>query len=124
MTRRDEWGQLLVTTPSVSRSLAKHLGVHGVSLGVPLEEEVRMSTPGLTEGGGSSQVATGYLLQQGPLSSHWEARLLQGSIMTATFDGTQRTRLDPITLAAFQDSGWYQVNHSAAQELLWGQGEK
>ncbi|KAF6351561.1 leishmanolysin like peptidase 2 [Rhinolophus ferrumequinum] len=97
VTRRDEWGQLLVTTPSVSRSLAKHLGVHGVSLGVPLEEE------------------------QGPLSSHWEARLLQGSIMTATFDGTQRTRLDPITLAAFQDSGWYQVNHSAAQELLWGQ---
>lgn len=44
--------------------------------------------------------------------------------MTATFDGAQRTRLDPITLAAFQDSGWYQVNYSAAEELLWGQGEK
>lgn len=58
------------------------------------------------------------------MSSHWEARLLQGSLMTATFDGAQRTRLDPITLAAFEDSGWYQVNHSAAEELLWGQGEK
>ncbi|XP_036197871.1 leishmanolysin-like peptidase 2 [Myotis myotis] len=97
VTRRDEWGQLLLTTPTVSHSLAKHLGVLGVSLGAPLEEE-------------------------GPLSSHWEARLLQGSIMTAVFDGAQRTRLDPITLAAFKDSGWYQVNHSAAEELLWGHG--
>ncbi|XP_070262652.1 ciliated left-right organizer metallopeptidase [Myotis yumanensis] len=97
VTRRDEWGQLLLTTPTVSHSLAKHLGVLGVSLGAPLEEE-------------------------GPLSSHWEARLLQGSIMTAIFDGAQRTRLDPITLAAFKDSGWYQVNHSAAEELLWGHG--
>ncbi|KAF0877920.1 ACINU protein, partial [Crocuta crocuta] len=95
VTRRDEWGQLLLTTPAVSHSLAKHLGVLGASLGVPLEEE-------------------------GPLSSHWEARLLQGSVMTATFDGARRTRLDPITLAAFKDSGWYQVNHSTAEELLWG----
>ncbi|XP_053450732.1 ciliated left-right organizer metallopeptidase [Nycticebus coucang] len=97
VTRRDEWGQLLLTTPAVSHSLAKHLGVLEVSSGVLLEEE-------------------------GPLSSHWEARLLQGSLMTATFDGAQRSRLDPITLAAFEDSGWYQVNHSAAEELLWGQG--
>ncbi|XP_055147777.1 ciliated left-right organizer metallopeptidase [Symphalangus syndactylus] len=96
VTRQDEWGQLLLTTPAVSLSLAKHLGVLGASLGVPLEEE------------------------EGLLSSHWEARLLQGSLMTATFDGAQRTRLDPITLAAFKDSGWYQVNDSAAEELLWG----
>ncbi|XP_032712273.1 leishmanolysin-like peptidase 2 isoform X1 [Lontra canadensis] len=97
VTRRDEWGQLLLTTPAVSHSLARHLGVPGASPGVPLEEE-------------------------GTLSSHWEARLLQGSIMTATFDGARRTRLDPITLAAFEDSGWYRVNHSAAEELPWGQG--
>lgn len=45
MTRRDEWGQLLLTTPTVSHSLAEHLGVLGASLGVPLEEEVRMRTP-------------------------------------------------------------------------------
>lgn len=43
--------------------------------------------------------------------------------MTATFDGARRTRLDPITLAAFEDSGWYGVNHSVAEELPWGQGE-
>ncbi|MEJ1280287.1 putative gene 29776 [Cricetulus griseus] len=40
VTRRDEWGQLLLTTPTVSHSLAKHLGVPGTVLGVPLEEEV------------------------------------------------------------------------------------
>ncbi|XP_048218688.1 leishmanolysin-like peptidase 2 [Perognathus longimembris pacificus] len=97
VTRRDKWGQLLLSTPTVSHSLAKHLGVLGVSLGGPLEEE-------------------------GRLSSHWEARLFQGSIMAATFDSAQRTQLDPITLSAFQDSGWYQVNHSAAEKLLWGQG--
>ncbi|XP_055474000.1 ciliated left-right organizer metallopeptidase [Psammomys obesus] len=97
VTRRDEWGQLLLSTPAVSHSLAKHLGVAGPLLGVPLEEE-------------------------GSLSSHWESRLLQGSIMTATFDGAHRTRLDPVTLAAFEDSGWYQVNYSAAEELLWGRG--
>ncbi|CAH6832920.1 ciliated left-right organizer metallopeptidase [Phodopus roborovskii] len=97
VTRRDEWGQLLLTTPTVSHSLAKHLGAPGAVLGVPLEEE-------------------------GSLSSHWESRLFQGSIMTATFHGAQYTRLDSITLAAFEDSGWYQVNYSAAEELLWGQG--
>ncbi|KAL1780887.1 leishmanolysin like peptidase 2 [Sigmodon hispidus] len=97
VTRRDKWGQLLLTTPSVSHSLAKHLGVPGALMGAPLEEE-------------------------GSLSSHWESRLFQGSIMTAAFDGAQYTHLDPVTLAAFEDSGWYQVNYSAAEELLWGQG--
>ncbi|KAM4853807.1 ciliated left-right organizer metallopeptidase [Thomomys bottae] len=97
VTRRDQWGQLILITPAVGHSLAKHLGVTGVSLGVPLEEE-------------------------GSLSSHWEARLFQGSIMAATFDSAQRTQLDLITLSAFQDSGWYQVNYSAAEKLLWGHG--
>ncbi|ELW69253.1 Leishmanolysin-like peptidase [Tupaia chinensis] len=71
----------------------------------------------------SSSLSHGDIVM-GPLSSHWEARLLQGSLMTATFDGAQHTRLDTITLAAFEDTGWYQVNHSAAEELLWGHGEK
>lgn len=43
MTRRDEWGQLLLSTPAVSHSLAKHLGIPGALLGAPLEEEVRIT---------------------------------------------------------------------------------
>lgn len=31
--------------------------------------------------------------------------------------------LDPITLAVFQDSGWYQVNISRADQLLWGRSK-
>ena len=31
--------------------------------------------------------------------------------------------LDPITLAAFEDSGWYRVNHSAAGVFWWGRGD-
>ncbi|KAL6029999.1 hypothetical protein STEG23_030854 [Scotinomys teguina] len=60
--------------------------------------------------------------QKGSWSSHWESRVLRGSVMTAAFDGAQYTRVDRITLAAFEDSGWYQVNYSAAEELLWGRG--
>lgn len=44
--------------------------------------------------------------------------------MTAAFEGAQRSRLDPVTLAAFEDSGWYQVNYSTAEQLLWGQGKR
>jgi hypothetical protein len=40
VTRRDERGQLLLTTPAVSHSLAKHLGVPGTLQGAPLEEKV------------------------------------------------------------------------------------
>ncbi|KAM9093623.1 LOW QUALITY PROTEIN: ciliated left-right organizer metallopeptidase [Megaptera novaeangliae] len=116
VTRRDEWGQLL------HHSLAKHLGLLGVSLGAPLEEEVRMRTPWGDGRKRERSGGTSYLLPRGPLSSHWEA-LLQNCIMTATYDGAQRIRLDPITLAAFKDSGWYQVNHSTAEELWgWGSG--
>lgn len=65
VVRRDEWGQLLLTTPTVSHSLAKHLGVLGVSLGVPLEEEVSIRTP-WGDGRGSSEIATSYLPLVGP----------------------------------------------------------
>ncbi|XP_039769790.1 leishmanolysin-like peptidase 2 [Ornithorhynchus anatinus] len=97
VTQQDERGQLHLITPAVRLSLARHLGSPVVSLGAPLEEE-------------------------GPSSSHWEARLLQGSVMTAAFARSRHTRLDPVTLAAFVDMGWYQVNLSVAQELEWGQG--
>lgn len=62
MTRRDEWGQLLLTTPAVSHSLARHLGVPGASPGVPLEEEVGTGRPVVLEGGGNGLVATSSLL--------------------------------------------------------------
>lgn len=57
------------------------------------------------------------------LSSHWEARVLQGSIMAASLVEPSLIRIDPITLAALQDTGWYSVNFSRAQSLVWGEGK-
>ncbi|KAM7377227.1 hypothetical protein PAMA_013826 [Pampus argenteus] len=59
----------------------------------------------------------------GGVSSHWESRLLQGSIMSAVLGDPITVRIDPVTLAALQDTGWYSVNLSRAQSLVWGDGE-
>lgn len=59
----------------------------------------------------------------GRASSHWEARTLQGSIMTAVLGEPAEVRVDAVTLAALQDTGWYTVNLTRAQSLVWGQGE-
>jgi leishmanolysin len=51
-------------------------------------------------------------------SSHWEKRILMNEYMTAT------SSYDPVysamTLALFEDSGWYQVSFKNAQVLPWG----
>lgn len=68
-----------------------------------------------------------FFLQDVPLgkaSSHWEARVLQGSIMAAVLEDPPAVRIDPVTLAALQDTGWYTVDMSRAQSLVWGEGEE
>ncbi|KAL5468697.1 hypothetical protein EMCRGX_G029805 [Ephydatia muelleri] len=59
--------------------------------------------------------------QGGPLTalSHWEKRILGNELMTGEI--TFNDRLSVLTLAALQDTGWYQVNYSMAQPLVWGQ---
>ena len=32
--------------------------------------------------------------------------------------------IDPITLALFEDSGWYQVNYFYADLFVWGKGKR
>lgn len=49
--------------------------------------------------------------------------MLQGSIMTASLADPSLVRIDPVTLAALQDTGWYSVNLSGAQSLVWGEGK-
>ncbi|XP_041354550.1 leishmanolysin-like peptidase 2 [Gigantopelta aegis] len=55
-----------------------------------------------------------------PLSSHWDSKFMQGSLMTAKNDLPHLTFIDPITLAVFEDTGWYKVNYSQADNYLWG----
>ncbi|XP_023655806.1 ciliated left-right organizer metallopeptidase isoform X2 [Paramormyrops kingsleyae] len=100
VTNIDGTGQVRIYTPSVIRAMQKHLGSSEEELGGPLEN-----------------------LAANEPSSHWEARVLQGSIMAAALDRPELVRVDPLTLAALQDTGWYYVNQSAAQRMEWGEGQ-
>ncbi|XP_041821651.1 leishmanolysin-like peptidase 2 [Chelmon rostratus] len=102
VTHHDGSGQMRIYTPSVISALQKHLASPDPELGGPLEN---LDVP------------------QGRVSSHWESRVLQGSIMAAVLGDSTTVRIDPATLAALQDTGWYAVNLSRAQSLVWGDGE-
>nr|XP_033780302.1 leishmanolysin-like peptidase 2 [Geotrypetes seraphini] len=102
ITNTDEMGQIRIFTPAIIQKMGEHLGVQEQWLGAPLENK-DATAPGLP-------------------SSHWEARVLQGSLMLATLAPVHLTQLDDITLAAFRDMGWYQVNTSAGKRLVWGRG--
>ena len=62
------------------------------------------------------------LFQSGDAGSHWDADVLFGSIMTPTIGLAPVTRLDMMTLAVFEDTGWYRVNFNEAEDLVWGRG--
>jgi leishmanolysin-like peptidase len=57
----------------------------------------------------------------GTAGSHWEKRIFNNEYMTGS------SAFDPvysdITMALFEDSGWYQVNYSAAAEFYFGRLE-
>ncbi|XP_040887009.1 leishmanolysin-like peptidase 2 isoform X3 [Toxotes jaculatrix] len=94
--------QMRIYTPSVISALQTHLASADPELGGPLEN---LGVP------------------SGRVSSHWESRVLRGSIMAAVLEDSTAVRIDPVTLAALQDTGWYTVNQSQAQSLVWGEGE-
>ncbi|XP_036406985.1 leishmanolysin-like peptidase 2 [Megalops cyprinoides] len=102
VTNTDEAGQVRIYTQSVIRALQTHLRSSDPQLGGPLENQ---------DGVGSG------------FSSHWEARVLQGSIMAAALADPVMVRIDPVTLAALQDTGWYSVNYNNMQALEWGEGQ-
>ncbi|XP_041036891.1 leishmanolysin-like peptidase 2 [Carcharodon carcharias] len=43
--------------------------------------------------------------------------------MTATMGPPEHTFIDPITLAAMSDTGWYHVNYNSTQPLVWGRAQ-
>ncbi|XP_078792764.1 ciliated left-right organizer metallopeptidase [Oryzias latipes] len=102
VTHSDGSGQTRIYSPSVISVMQKHLVSSDPELGGPLE-----NLDAAAEG----------------VSSHWESRVLQGSIMGAVLGDSTTIRIDPVTLAAFQDTGWYTVDLRLAQSLVWGEGE-
>jgi hypothetical protein len=55
--------------------------------------------------------------------SHWDSTILPGSIMTSKLGEPEYTFVDALTLSVFQDTGWYMVNFSNADDYLWGKGK-
>ncbi|RVE60420.1 hypothetical protein OJAV_G00181010 [Oryzias javanicus] len=102
VTHSDGSGQTKIYSPSVISAMQKHLLSSDPELGGPLED-LEAAADGA--------------------SSHWESRLLQGSIMGPVLGDSTTVRIDPITLAAFQDTGWYTVDLRRGQSLVWGNGE-
>ncbi len=83
-----------VVTPNVVREVRDHFGCPQL-LGAALEDQ----------GGGGSM-------------SHWEKRLFMNEYLTGS--ASDHPVLSRITLAAFEDSGWYKANYLAADTLIWG----
>jgi hypothetical protein len=59
--------------------------------------------------------------QRGKEGSHWERALLWNEMMTAS--SMQDGALSKFTLAFFEDSGWYKVDYSLAEEMYWGKNQ-
>lgn len=54
----------------------------------------------------------------GTVGSHWEERVFFTELMVGTTHGY--ARISDVTLSALEDSGWYDVDHSVAEPLEWG----
>jgi len=134
VTHADASGQMRIYTPSVISALQRHLGSTHPELGAPLENLVLSHSNIIhyrylfyTSIRCSAHMFHASFLQDVPpgrVSSHWESRVLQGSIMAAVLGDWTTVRIDPVTLAALQDTGWYAVDLSRAQNLVWGDGEE
>ncbi|GFO48293.1 leishmanolysin peptidase-like protein [Plakobranchus ocellatus] len=59
----------------------------------------------------------------GKITSHWDPYLMHSSVMGSREQKPYATLIDRISLAVFEDSGWYKVNYSMADSFLWGKGQ-
>lgn len=54
----------------------------------------------------------------GTALAHWEKRVFENEGMTGTF--SQNSVFSRFTLALMEDTGWYKVDYSMAEPLVWG----
>uniref|UniRef100_A0A7I4YQG3 Leishmanolysin-like peptidase n=1 Tax=Haemonchus contortus TaxID=6289 RepID=A0A7I4YQG3_HAECO len=54
----------------------------------------------------------------GTIFSHWEKRVFEDEMMSGSY--TQVAAMSRVTLALFEDSGWYKVNYDKAEDIMWG----
>ena len=87
----------LITSPKVKEAAQKHFGCKTLE-GVPLEDQ---------GGDGSS-------------GSHWDSRFMLGDYMISS--DYEEIVISDITLALFEDSGWYTVNYYTGGLFKFGKG--
>lgn len=90
--------KMYIITPKVIEYAKKHFGCDAID-GVELEH---------FGGLGSS-------------FSHWSKRILNTEFMIA--DSYGENYISNFTLALFEDSGWYKVDYSKAEQMLWGKNK-
>ena len=88
----------LLTSPQVVKMARKHFGCENLT-GVELENQ-----------GG-----------QGSASSHWEGRVMLGDYMIST--DYDEIVISDITLAVFEDSGWYKVHYYTGDLFRFGKNQ-
>ncbi len=86
----------LMVTPAVAREVRRHFNCSTLE-GAELEDQGEIGTK----------------------LTHWEKRVFENEAMTGTY--TQNSVFSRITFAFLEDTGWYRVNYSHAEDLSWGQ---
>lgn len=90
--------KLVMVSPKVVEAAKKHFGCDSL-VGVELEDQ-----------GG-----------QGSAGAHWESRIMLGDYMVSS--DIQEMAISDITLALFEDSGWYKVNHYTGGLFRYGKNQ-
>lgn len=57
-------------------------------------------------------------LAAGVISSHWEVRIVPHDVMVSVVPNSPV--MSELTIALYEDSGWYTVSYDYAQPLVWG----
>ncbi|RUS84295.1 hypothetical protein EGW08_007939, partial [Elysia chlorotica] len=60
---------------------------------------------------------------KGKATSHWDPYLMYSSIMGSKEQKPYATVIDRISLAVFEDSGWYEVQYSMSDPFQWGKNQ-
>ena len=93
-----DYTKIYISTPKVLKKAKKYFGCNSM-IGVELE----------------------HIGGLGSAYSHWSKRILNTDYMIA--DSYGENYISSLSLALFEDSGWYKVDYSKAQDIKWGKGK-
>ena len=95
-----------ILTTNVKRQMQNHFLCYKADFGGPLEVKIHK-----------------YIKDSYNIQSHWDGIQMYGSIMAPSLGPQELTFVDPVSLALLEDSGWYKVNYSIAEDYPWGKGK-